>query len=232
MSGRTGGDARSQLTWRGLLHAAVPKLTVFYSPGEEVLTNLPENLPPDPGLPADEPQGKYAFSIQAMLKGLETDEPDVSQGAWYMPWENFVGKFGSFVTHAFEGMSPASPHGGWGWDIGHEDPWFVEYISPTTYKGPVRQPEWFHSQLQTPAFGDRLVRDPVFGTSVPVGCQGLFDPANGSSVAAKPPCFRRILSQMIPERTLPAGGAGGKRGAGRNRSPNGASHLCCQTVDR
>lgn len=121
MSGRTDGDARSQLTWRGLLHAAVPKLTVFYSEGEEVLTNLPEDLPADPGLPADEPQGKYAFSIQAMLKRLQTDEPDVSQGAWYMPWENFVGKFGSFVTHAFEGMSPASPHGGWGWDIGSED---------------------------------------------------------------------------------------------------------------
>ena len=44
---------------------------------------------------------------------------------------------------------------------------------------------------------------------LPPGREGLFDDTQGAAVAADPAKFARILAWMIPNRTLPAGGAGG-----------------------
>ncbi len=69
----------------------------------------------------------------------------------------------------------------------------------------------------------RLQDDPpfrVFGSGLfntdtePEGCQGLFTTQDGPQVASVAWKHRRILAQMIPERTLPAGGAGGSGVAG------------------
>ena len=197
-------DARKTLTWRGLLHAAVPKLTVFYSPGEEVLTAFPEDLPADPGFAGDDPRGKYAFALQALLKGRLGAEPDTFQ-------EQIVGKFTSFMTHAFEGFSPATDWGGWCLGYGDELP---QYVLPPDFNNlelmeRFRPPEWFAAQLADPAFRARLKRDPIFTALTHPACAGLFGDATGSAVAADANHFNTILAQMVPERTLPAGGAGG-----------------------
>jgi hypothetical protein len=55
----------------------------------------------------------------------------------------------------------------------------------------------------------RLKTDPVFGITTPPGCDGLFHETNGHNVANDPVKFLTILADMIPERTLAAGGAGG-----------------------
>ncbi len=199
------GDARSRLTWRGLVHAAVPKLTVLYSSGEQTLAALPGDMPADPGWLGNQPRGSYAFVLQAMLKGMLGAEPDVPQGT-------ALGWFTSVVTHTLEGFSPASDHGGWRWTDGKQDidPLSREdwsYIAQTTRDW--RDPDWFTGYLDSDNFVARLGRDPVFGVTTPAGCANLFHPIRGHQVAAQPPLFRRILAQMIPERTLPAGGAGG-----------------------
>ena len=107
------GDARSELTWRGLVHAAAPKLKIFFSEG---------------------------------------------------------------------GMTKTFP-----FDI-----------------------------LDTPESMARLKTDPVFGITTPTNCAGLFHETNGHDVADDPAKFRTILADMIPERTLPAGGAGGSGVAADN----------------
>ncbi len=199
------GDARGSLSWRGLVHAAVPRLTVMLSAGEETLAALPASEPPDPGWVGEQPYGSYAFVLQAMLKGMLGIEPSArhhSISAWVV----------STATRSFQGLSPASKHGGWRWTGGIED--IDEFTGENwSYFDDLwltrQTPDWFAGYLDSDAFVARLKRDPVFGVTVPPGCAGLFHPANGHQVARNPENFRRILAQMIPERTLPAGGAGG-----------------------
>jgi hypothetical protein len=205
-------DARSTLTWRGLVHAAAPKLKIFFSEGEEVLAALPLTMAPDPGWAGDDPPGQFAFCIQAMLKGMKGREPDVAQDT--IRW----GSITSFMTHAFGGLSPASYYGGWGTTAGSQNPKYIDLL------GRFRDPEWFQESLDAPGqdgviFRLRLQDDPpfrVFGSGLfnflrtePDGCEGLFETSQGPQVAAVAWKHRRILAQMIPERTLPAGGAGG-----------------------
>ncbi len=200
-------DARGSLSWRGVLHTAAPDLEIYYSSGEEVLAALPADLPADPGWAGQKPVGTYAFALQAMLKGMLGQEPDEPQSEW-------LGRLTSLLTHVFESFSPASDHGGWRVVRGNEAPhWLSSVLNPVdqqyTYYN--RSPQWFIDQkaADPAAFIARLARDPVFGTTLPPGCEGLFDPGTGHAVAANAPKRRRILAQMIPERTLPAGGAGG-----------------------
>ena len=56
-----------------------------------------------------------------------------------------------------------------------------------------------------PTFHDRLKIDPIFRTSVPNGCDGLFDPQTGSAVAAEAWKKHRILAQMISCTTYATG---------------------------
>jgi hypothetical protein len=210
-------DARSTLTWRGLVHAATPKLKIFFSEGEEVLAALPLTMAPDPGWAGDDPQGQYAFCIQAMLKGMKGREPDVAQDT--IRW----GSITSFMTHTFGGLSPASHYGGWGRAVGFQNPKYIDLSNR------FRDPEWFQESLDAPGqdgviFRLRLQDDPpfrVFGSGLfnflrtePDDCEGLFETSQGPQVAAVAWKHRRILAQMISERTLPAGGAGGSGVAG------------------
>jgi hypothetical protein len=161
---------------------------------------------PDPGWAGDDPQGQYAFSIQAMLKGELGNEPDVAQDTV------FWGSVTSFMTHAFGRKSPASAHAGWKWTTGAVYPF---YGIPVAEGGMYKElPMIFDNWLEDSAFLERLKFDPVSGLTTPDGCQGLFDPQDGSAVAAEGWKNHRILAQMIPERTLPAGGAGGSGVAG------------------
>lgn len=66
-------------------------------------------------------------------------------------------------------------------------------------------------RLASSAFLARLRQDPTFGVNTPYSCDGLFDPAQTGPYgpAANMATQRRILAQMIPNRTLPAGGTGG-----------------------
>jgi len=196
-------DKRSELTWRGLLHPAVPNLKVFFSGGEEALGALPLNIPPDPGWAADSPRGQYAFAIQAMLKGAQGNEPAVSQ-------ESFLGELVSILSSAFGGLSPASEYGGWKWTTGAVSPFYgipnaeggITRIDAVTFDG------WLEGAAGV-TFRQRLQGDPISGLEVPSGCENLYDPQLGSGVAATAWKRHRIFAQMIPERTLPAGGVGG-----------------------
>jgi len=210
-------DSRSGLTWRGRLYAAVPKLKIFFSEGEEVLAALPTNIPADPGWAGDNPSGQFAFAIQAMLKGELGNEPNASQAS-------FEGNLASILASSFSGFSPASDYGGWGRAVGFQNPKYIDLDAI------FRSPEWFQDKLDAPGqegalFHLRLQDDPpfrVFGSGLfntdtePEGCEGLFTTEEGPQVAAVPWKHRRILAQMIPERTLPAGGAGGSGVAGTN----------------
>jgi pimeloyl-ACP methyl ester carboxylesterase len=199
-------DARSTLKWRGLLNPAVPKLKMFFSEGEEVLGALPPNIPADPGWAGDNPRGQYAFAIQAMLKGELGNEPKASQ-------ESFAGNLTSILASAWEGFSPATEHGGWKWTLGAVHPL---YGIPDSEGNIDRMPPiTFATWLDDPAFSIRLRTDPVFGLGVPADCTDLFHPTNGHNIAEVDAKARRILAQMIPERTLPAGGAGGSGVAGQ-----------------
>ena len=199
-------DGRSKLTWRGRFNAAVPKLKILFSPGEEVLTSMPLNIEADPAWATEDPHGKYAFSLQARLKGMYGNEPRDCPGV--MSW----------IAHAWGSVSPASTYGGWGRSVGFENP---KYIS---VDGRFRDPPWFQAFLNgndRSQFLRRLQVDPPFRvfpsgflntfdtSTTPPGCEDLFDPNSGSQVANTPWKARRIMAQMIPERSLPAGGAGG-----------------------
>lgn len=200
-------DARSALTWRGRLNSSVPKLKIFFSGGEEVLAALPPNIPADPGWAGDSPRGQYSFAIQAMLKGELGNEPKASE-------ESFMGKLASILAHAWSGYSPASAHGGWRWTMGTAQPYYiiVDAGGGLTWEPPAA----FAFRLDDPAFRTRLKTDPVSGLTAPDGCEDLFHPTKGNNIAADAQKARRILAQMIPERTLPAGGAGGSGVAGNN----------------
>lgn len=194
-------DARSNLTWRGMFASAVPKLKIFYSPGEEVLTALPLDVSAHPGIAAGDPQGQYAFSLQAMLKGRLGSEPDIVNSS-------AQARFLTFLTLAFDQFTPASSFGGWKPDgdwTGAEPHSTLNPDGSTTF----RPPAWFDQRVGLPAFQDRLRSDPAFQQGLPSGCSGLYDPATGSQVAATSLAYQKILAQIIPERSLPAGGAGG-----------------------
>jgi len=199
-------DGRSNLTWRGRFNAAVPKLKILFSPGEEVLTSMPLNAEADPAWATEGPLGKYAFALQARLKGMYANEPYDCPGVV------------SWIVHTYAGISPASKYGGWGRSAGFQDPRYI--IADNRF----RDPWWFQSFLNGNGRSRllrRLQEDPpfrvfpsglfdLFDTSTtPSGCEDLFVPDAGSQVANTPWKARRILAQMIPERSLPAGGAGG-----------------------
>ncbi len=205
-------DARSRLTWRGLLHAAADRVTVFFSPGDHVLTMLPEEMVADPSLTADKPHGSYAFAIQAQTKGLSRHIPlEVTSSR--------MQALARLAIDVFSGFSPSSDAGGWFITEGCYKPAYaslpeVEPRDPNPYDRVLNAPSWFAERLNGPmeySFIERLRIDPVFGTRVPTDCDGLFSRIHGTGhrVAAHFAWRRRILAQMIPERTLPAGGAGG-----------------------
>lgn len=201
-------DARSKLTWRGIFHSAVPKMKIFYSPGEEVLTAFPLDLEADPGIAVEDPVGKYAFALQAMLKGMLGSEPDTVQST-------AKAKFISLLTHVFSGLSPASDTAGWAINAspdGGSEAYNTQVPNTTNYA--YRPPTWFDARVQLPAFRERLRTDPAFRPALPDGCSGLYDPSQGSQIAGTQWKFNRMIGQMIPERSLPAGGAGGSGVAG------------------
>ena len=199
----SGTDGRSKLTWRGRFNAAVSKLKIFYSPGEEVLTAMPLNVQADPGWANEGPQGKYAYALQAQLKGMYDNEPYDIPGV------------ASWITHNLGSYTPASMYGGWGKAVGFQNPKYL------TIDNIFRDPSWFQALLDGQdklQFLTRLQEDPpfrVFGpglfntATTPSGCDGLFDKTLGLQVSNTTWKARRILAQMIPERSLPAGGAGG-----------------------
>lgn len=79
-----------------------------------------------------------------------------------------------------------------------------------------RPPNWFVEMIAYSAYApNRLKFDPVSGRTTPDGCRGHFDRENGPAVAAEAWKKHRIIAQMIPERSLPAGGAGGSGVAGQ-----------------
>jgi pimeloyl-ACP methyl ester carboxylesterase len=201
-----GSDARAALTWRGLVHAAVPKLKIFFSEGEEVLAAMPLNYVADPGHAIGPPTGQYAFCIQAMLKGEEGME--------------LTSSLAFHLASSFLNVSPASAHGGWRRTIGTGQPAYgtIQQIPDTsTFEYQFEPPQWFENRLSGAggaAFRERLRTGPFFGTTTPTNCTGLFHEIQGHDVAATNWKARRILGQMIPERTLPAGGAGGSGVAG------------------
>ncbi len=127
------------------------------------------------------------------------------------------------------GVSPATPCGGWQISAGtgvypgpyalpvsQEFPFLIILSSPQIFYSTLglfpdgtSNPNASQDFLYNPAICARFKRDPVFSTATPPGCDGLFDDATGNNVAADPLKRARILAQMIPERTLGAGGAGG-----------------------
>jgi hypothetical protein len=211
-------DPRSNLTWRGRFTSAIPKMTVFYSPGEEVLSMHPAGDMPGTsasiitsGLPASGfPSGKFSWAVGQKITGRFAEDV-----AAYYPGYTAVG--------GAERTSAASPYGGWGMEFGNEIPNYgeqviVDYfvagpgVPPSPIYGPVfKEPQFFIDAVaqDRPGFLARLRRDPFFGTGTPANCVGLFDPVQGAQAASIAPVQRTVLSQMIPCRTLPAGGAGG-----------------------
>jgi hypothetical protein len=108
---------------------SLSKLKIFFSEGEEVLAALPVNMVRDPGWAGDDPQGQYAFCLQAMLKDMLGEEPDVAQDTI------FWGSVTSFMTHAFGGYSPASDFGGWGRAVGFQNPkYIVSVLKSSSYR--------------------------------------------------------------------------------------------------
>jgi hypothetical protein len=210
-------DPRSNLTWRGRFNSAIPKMTIFYSRGEEVLgMHAADDMPGTSidliptGMPWSVlPTGKYAWSVGQKITG-RFDE-DVRA---YHPGHDFLAGAAK--------SSAASPFGGWGMEFGNEMPRYGEDVivgytegnlggGLPIYERVFEQPQFFTDALalDRPTFLARLRRDPFFGTGTPANSVGLFDPLEGAQRAAEAAVQRTVLSQMIPCRTLPAGGAGG-----------------------
>ena len=212
-------DKRGELTWRGRIAAAGPITTVFYSSGEEVLTRQP--LADIPSSFSVLVSRRHAWPVNEKLKGLVEEDavlnlpPPVFSAA--SPCGGWAVRVGS-LKDAYEFLFPA---------LAETVAWDPDADGTTNGWRNILFPQAHYASLlaqDRSGFRTRMRQDPVWGASpfgfshtppnrepalLPPGCDGLFDDTHGAAVAADPAKFARILAWMIPNRTLPAGGAGG-----------------------